>query len=92
MASPTPPSLDPALRQRLLKEARTPWRSLRHALWFALLASAGLGLATMSMRLVAGNSVASTDLLIQVGAFGLFGILFWFDRNRDADGPGVGGL
>jgi len=91
MASPTPPSLDPALRQRLLNEARTPWRSLRRALWFALVASAGLGLATMSMRLAAGNSVASVDLLIQVGALALFAGLLWFDRNRDVDKPSNSG-
>jgi hypothetical protein len=75
--------LDPELRQRLLQEARTPWRSLRRALWFALTASAGLGLATMSMRLSAGDAVASSDLLIQLTALALFGGLLWFDRNRD---------
>jgi len=75
--------LDPALRQRLLQEARTPWRGLRRALWLALSASAGLGLATMSMRLSAGEVVASTDLLIQLTALALFGGLLWFDRNRD---------
>ncbi len=88
MAPRTPSSLDPALRQRLLKEARTPWRSLRRALWFALVASAGLGLATMSMRLASGNAVGSVDLLIQLGALALFGGLLWFDRNRAADEPG----
>lgn len=77
------PPLDPALRQRLLQEARTPWRSLRRALWLALTASGGLGLATMTMRLSAGEAVASTDLLIQLVALSLFGGLLWFDRNRD---------
>ena len=76
-------ALDPALRQRLLQEARTPWRSLRRALWLALTASGGLGLATMTMRLSAGEAVASTDLLIQLVALSLFGGLLWFDRNRD---------
>jgi hypothetical protein len=76
------PSLDPELRQRLLLEARTPWRGLRRALWFALVASAGLGLATMAMRASAGGEVASADLLLQVGALVLFGGLLWFDRNR----------
>jgi hypothetical protein len=75
-------SLDPQLRQRLLREARTPWRGLRRSLWFALVASAGLGLATMSMRLSSGAEVASEDLLIQVGALLLFGLLLWFDRDR----------
>jgi len=74
--------LDPALRQRLLTEARTPWRSLRRALWFALLASAGLGLATMAMRGAAGGEVALEDLGIQVAALLGCGTLLWVDRNR----------
>lgn len=78
-------SLDPELKERLLREARTPWRSLRRAVWFALVASAGLGLATMAMRASAGEVVPSTDWLIQLGALGLFGSLLWFDRNRLGD-------
>ncbi|MEB3351392.1 MAG: DUF3493 domain-containing protein [Cyanobacteriota bacterium] len=83
MPSPPRPPLDPALRQRLLQEARTPWRGLRRALWTALLASGGLGLATMAMRVSAGLEVAAADLWIQISAVGLFGGLLWFDRNRD---------
>ena len=82
-SSPRQP-LDPELRRRLLLEARTPWRGLRRALWFALVASAALGLATMAMRSSAGGVVASTDLLIQGGAMLLFGGLLWFDRNRSS--------
>jgi hypothetical protein len=78
-----PKPLDPDLRRRLLLEARTPWRSLRRALWFALVASAGLGLATMALRASTGGELASTDLLIQVSALAIFGSLLWFDRNRD---------
>lgn len=74
--------LDPALKARLLQEARTPWRGLRRGLWVALAASAAIGLATMAMRAAAGGDVASTDLLIQVGALVLFGGLLGFDRNR----------
>ena len=81
-ADPRQP-LDPDLRRRLLTEARTPWRGLRRGLWFALVASAALGLATMAMRSSTGAEVASTDLLIQSGALLLFGGLLWFDRNRD---------
>jgi hypothetical protein len=80
-----PDSIDPALKARLLQEARTPWRGLRRGLWVALAASGAVGLATMAMRLASGADVASTDLLIQVGAFGLFGSLFWLDRNRVGD-------
>ena len=75
--------LDPELRRRLLLEARTPWRSLRRALWFALVASAGVGLATMALRASSGGELAANDLLIQVSAFAIFGSLLWFDRNRD---------
>ena len=85
MGSDPKRSLDPELRRRLLAEAKTPWRGLRRALWFALVASAGLGLATMALRASAGSEVASGDLLIQVGALSLFGALLWFDRNRDED-------
>lgn len=77
-----PDSIDPALRERLLQEARTPWRGLRRGLWFALAASGAVGLATMAMRSASGAEVASGDLLIQVGALALFGSLLWFDRNR----------
>ena len=80
-----PDSIDPALKARLLQEARTPWRGLRRGLWVALAASGAVGLATMAMRLASGAEVASTDLLIQVGALGLFGSLFWLDRNRAGD-------
>ena len=83
-SSPRQP-LDPELRRRLLIEARTPWRGLRRALWFALVASAALGLATMAMRSASGSEVASTDLLIQGAALLLFGGLLWFDRNRSRD-------
>jgi hypothetical protein len=76
------PKLDPAVKEKLLLEMRTPWRSLRRALWFALLASAGLGLATMAMRAAAGEGVPSSDWLIQLGALVLWGSLLWFDRNR----------
>jgi hypothetical protein len=80
------PSIDPALRERLLQEARTPWRGLRRALWLALSASAALGLATMAMRSAGGGEVASADLLIQVVALLVCGSLLWFDRNRLPNG------
>jgi hypothetical protein len=77
-----PSSIDPELRARLLQEARTPWRGLRRGLWFALTASAALGLATMAMRSAGGMEVASLDLLIQVSALIGCSALLWFDRNR----------
>jgi Low psii accumulation1 / Rep27 len=90
MASPSREPLDPALKARLLEEARTPWRGLRRALWFAFTASAGLGLATMAMRASVGDAVTGSDLAIQVGALALFGSLLWFDRAGVADGSGLG--
>ncbi len=79
--------LDPQLKERLLAEARTPWRGLRRALWFALLASASVGLATMAMRGAAGEPVPSSDWLIQVSALLVCSGLLWFDRQRrPADG------
>lgn len=86
-AAPRPSAkLDPALRARLLEEARTPWRGLRRGLWVALAASAALGLAVMAMRLAAGEGVASDDLLIQSLALALFAGLLWFDRPRSRRG------
>ncbi|MEY2643948.1 MAG: hypothetical protein RLZZ611_597 [Cyanobacteriota bacterium] len=81
MATPSRDQLDPAMKARLLQEARTPWRGLRRALWLAFTASAGLGLATMAMRASAGDAVAGSDLLIQVVALALFGSLLWWDRS-----------
>jgi len=84
---PNPRPLDPAVQARLLRELQTPWRGLRRALWLALAASGGVGLAAMALRLASGQEVASVDLLIQIVALLLFAGLLWFDRNRSgADG------
>lgn len=89
MVPPARDQLDPAMKARLLQEARSPWRGLRRALWLAFTASAGLGLATMAMRASAGDAVAGSDLLIQVVALVLFGSLLWWDRNVVDDQGGV---
>ena len=73
LPSSPPSSLDPELRQRLLEEARTPWRGLRRALWLAFTASAALGLMTMAMRAASGSGVETSDLLIQLAALGICG-------------------
>jgi len=91
MAPRSSEPLDPALRAKLLQEARTPWRSLRRALWLALSASAAIGLATMAMRASSGAEVAGSDLLIQVAALAVFGGLLLVDRPRDGKGPLAGG-
>ena len=79
------PPLDPDLRARLLQEARTPWRGIRRGLWLAFTASAAVGLATMAMRSAGGEVVQSSDLLIQVSALALFGLLLWRDRSPSVD-------
>ncbi|MXW40590.1 MAG: DUF3493 domain-containing protein [Synechococcus sp. SB0668_bin_15] len=81
MAPQPPHSLDPQLKAKLQKELRTPWQSLRRALWIALEASAALGLVIMALRLVGGEAVRLNDVLIQVGAVVLFGYLLWKDRS-----------
>jgi len=92
MAPPSPDPLDPHLKAKLQEELRTPWQSLRRALWIALEASAALGLAIMVLRLVGGETVDLNDVLIQVGAVVLFGYLLWKDRSpRPEVNPGQGG-
>jgi len=85
MASQSREPLDPALKARLLQEAKTPWRGLRRGLWLAFTASAAVGLATMAMRASVGDAVAISDLGIQIGALVLFGGLLWRDRNPSVD-------
>jgi len=85
MVPPSREPLDPALRARLMQEAKTPWRGLRRGLWLAFTASAAVGLATMAMRASAGYEVALSDLGIQVAALVLFGGLLWRDRNPSID-------
>ena len=58
---------------------------LRRLVWFALFASAGLGLFTMLFRFSAGDSVSLNDFGIQAGALVLFSALLWFDRNRGVE-------
>ena len=89
MAPQSREPIDPVLRARLLQEAKTPWRGLRRGLWLAFTASAAIGLATMAMRASAGDTVALSDLGIQVGALVLFGGLLWRDRNPSIDDSGV---
>ena len=91
MAPRSSEPLDPALRAKLLQEARSPWRGLRRGLWLALTASAALGLATMAMRASAGGELPGSDLLIQVAALAIFGGLLVVDRQRDGSSPVSGG-
>jgi len=75
--------LDPVLRERLLQESRTPWRGFRRVIWFALFASAFIGLLTMGLRASSGGGVPSSDVFIQIGAALVTGGLLWIDRPRE---------
>ena len=90
-SQPSSRQLDPAVQARLLRELQTPGRGLRRALWLALAASGGVGLAAMALRLASGQEVASVDLLIQLVALALFASLLWFDRDRGSR-SGAGNL
>jgi len=81
MTSPPKDPLDPQLKAKLQQELKTPWQSLRRALWLALETSAALGLAIMALRLAGGEAVRLNDALVQIGAVVLFGYLLWKDRS-----------
>ncbi len=74
--------LDPKLRERLLRESKSPLRGPRRLLWIALFGSAFIGLLVMLMRFTSGEVVVLEDSFIQFGAVLLFGLLLWFDRER----------
>ena len=73
--------LDPAMRDRLIKESLTPWRGLRRTIWFAFLASAIIGLLTMGFN-PSRTVVSFSNIGIKAAAFFLFAWLIWFDRDR----------
>ncbi len=74
------PQLDPALREKLLRESKKPFAGLRRLLWITLFGSAGLGFLIMSSRLFIGDSVTLRDFGIQITALIIFASLLWFDR------------
>tara|TARA_B100001250_G_C19440638_1_gene631627 strand:+ start:29 stop:265 length:237 start_codon:yes stop_codon:yes gene_type:complete len=76
-------NLDPKVRQKLLKESRTPFLGFRRLIWGALLGSAVLGLIIMFTRILAGEYVPLSDLGVQFFALILFGGLIFVDRSRE---------
>ena len=74
--------LDPELRERLLKESRTPFRGIRRLIWIACFGSALIGFLIMSLRTIGGDVVQISDISIQVGALLIFGSLLFFDRSK----------
>ena len=77
--------MDPKLRERLLRESKSPYRGLRRAIWIALFGSAALGSFIMLSNIVAGDSVSINDLVIQISALIILGFLLLNDRNKDND-------
>ena len=73
--------LNPELRERLLEESRNPFRGIRRLIWIALFGSAAIGFFVMTSRIASGESVELSDVVIQVSALSLFGILLWKDRE-----------
>ena len=74
--------IDPALREKLLKETKKPFAGPRRLAWVALFGSASLGLLIMLLRFTSGDSVSFQDFGIQSVAFLLFGTLVLRDRDR----------
>ncbi len=81
----TASQLDPKLRERLLKESKSPFRGIRRIVWIALFGSSLIGLFVMAFREISGQSVLWSDGLIQVIAVMLSGSLLWFDRSRNTN-------
>ena len=75
-------NLDPKIRKKLLQESRNPFRGLRRVVWFALSASAGMGLAIMGIRSVSGETVLMSDLAIQLISFLVLTSLIILDRPK----------
>ncbi len=75
--------IDPELKKKLLKETQAPFKALRRILWVAFSGSAFLGLLIMLSRILAGNELQQTNLLIQLGACVIFPTLLILDRNKD---------
>ncbi len=78
-------NLDPNLRERLLRESKSPYRGLRRAVWIALFGSAALGFFIMLSNIVAGEGVSINDLAIQISALMILGFLLLKDRNKEND-------
>ena len=74
--------IDPKLKDKLLKESKSPFKGLRKILWIAFSGSAFLGLAIMLSKIVSGVELQQNNLLIQVTACILFPTLLFLD-NKD---------
>ena len=75
--------IDPKLKNKLLKESKSPFKGLRKILWIAFSGSAFLGLAIMLSKIASGSELQQNNLLIQVTACILFPTLLFLDSNKD---------
>ena len=75
--------IDPKLKNKLLKESKSPFKGLRKILWIAFSGSAFLGLAIMLSKIASGSEFQQNNLLIQVTACILFPTLLFLDSNKD---------
>ena len=74
--------IDPELKKKLLKETQQPFKGLRRILWISFSGSAFLGLFIMLSKIVSGNEIQQSNILIQLGACFLFPLLLFLDRNK----------
>ena len=74
--------IDPELKKKLLRETKAPFRGLRRLIWAACTGSAFLGIFIMGSKILAGNEIQMSNLLIQLVACLLFPTLFYFERDR----------
>ena len=77
--------MDPKLRERLLRESKSPYRGLRRVVWIALFGSAALGFFIMLTNIFAGDGFSINDLAIQISALIILGFILLKDRNEDKD-------
>ncbi len=75
--------IDPELKKKLLKESKTPFKSLRRLLWIAFTGSAFLGLFIMVSKIASGNEIQQNNILIQLGTCVIFPLLLFLDRNKE---------
>ena len=75
--------IDPKLKKKLLRESKTPFKSLRRILWIAFSGSAFLGLLIMISKIVSGSELEQNNLFIQIGACVLFPLLLFFDKQKE---------
>lgn len=78
------PSLDEERLARLRAEAKAPFRGLRQFFYLAFAASALFGGFIFFFKLLAGADVSSTltNLVVQLGVFGLMMGLWQLERKR----------